>query len=397
MLVPVRLPVQKHIAYQHLKEPTCMKYLFINSVYGFGSTGRIIADTCKRLSNEGHMCAVAYGRTCVDKDCVAQLIRIGRKSDYLIHAGMTRLFDLNGYGSILATKRLISKIENYRPDVIWLHNLHGYYLNIEILFNWLKEHPRIKILWTLHDCWAFTGHCAHFSAAGCNRWLSGCGGCTQLREYPKTYGQDRTRQHYAHKQACFSGVSDLTILVPSEWLAQLVRQSFLKDYPVEILHNQIDTSLFKPTASDFKKRYGLSEKAMILGVASVWDKNKGLPDFCQLRKKLDDHFAIVLVGVTAKQKSKLPPDIIALPRTTSPIELAELYTAADIFVNPTHQDNYPTVNLEARACGTPVITYDVGGSPESAGGKYIVKENDIDGIAEQIYKLTESRLAEKSV
>ena len=373
-----------------------MKYLFINSVYGFGSTGRIVADKCKQLAGEGHVCAAAYGRACVDNDA-AQLIRIGTRADHLFHAGITRLLDLNGYGSGAATCRLLSQIERFRPDVIWLHNLHGYYLNVEILFRWLKEHPHIRVLWTLHDCWAFTGHCAHFSAVRCERWLSGCGNCPQLRTYPKTYGTDHTRRNFSYKCKCFSGVADLTIIVPSQWLARLVKQSFLKEYPVEILHNQINTEVFRPTPSDFRERRGLTEKIVVLGAASVWDKDKGLYDFCQLQEKLDSRFTIVLVGVTEKQKKELPAEILALPRTADPGELAEIYSAADVFVNPTHQDTYPTVNLEARACGTPAITYDGGGSPESAGGKYIVKENDIDGLAEQIYKLTEREAVELSV
>lgn len=327
----------------------------------------------------------------------AQLIRIGTKSDYLFHAGITRLFDLNGYGSRAATQRLLLQIEHFQPDVIWLHNLHGYYLNIELLFKWLKKHSQIKILWTLHDCWAFTGHCAHFSAVKCDRWKSGCGDCPQLKAYPKTYGADHTQRNYRQKQVCFTGLANLTIVVPSEWLARTVKQSFLKEYPVEVLHNQIDKSLFKPTPSGFREQYGLDGKTVILGAASVWDKEKGLLDFCRLREKLDSRFAIVLVGVTENQKRKLLPGILALPRTASPGELAKIYSAADVFVNPTHQDTYPTVNLEARACGTPVITYDVCGSPESAGGKYIVKENDIDGLAEQIYKLTEREAVELSV
>lgn len=373
-----------------------MKYFFINSVYGVGSTGKLISDKCMQLRNEGHICAAAYGRVCKDNGA-AQLIKIGTKADTLFHVGLTRLFDLHGYGSKRATRRLISQIECFAPDVIWLHNLHGYYLNIAALFQWLKNHAEIKVYWTLHDCWAFTGHCAHFSAAKCNRWLSGCGNCPQLKEYPKTYGLDHTRKHYRHKQNCFSGVANLTISVPSEWLAQLVKQSFLKEYPVEISRNQIDETVFRPMQSDFRERYGLSNKTMILGVASVWDKNKGLFDFCRLQEKLDNQFVIVLVGVTEKQKNELPPEIVTLPRTTCAEELAEIYSSADVFVNPTHQDTYPTVNLEARACGTPVITYDVGGSPESAGGKYIVKENDIDGLAEQIYRLTKQNATERGL
>ena len=365
-----------------------MRYLFINSVYGVGSTGRIVAEKCRQLRSEGHECAAAYGRACADNGA-AQLIRIGTKADYLVHAGIVRLLDLNGYGSGAATRRLLRQMECFRPDVVWLHNLHGYYLNIGLLFGWLKEHPQIRVLWTLHDCWAFTGHCAHFSAVGCDRWRSGCGVCPQLRAYPKTYGPDRTQAYYRYKRACFTGVADLTLIVPSEWLARTVKQSFLSGYPVEVRRNQIDRNIFRPTPSDFRARYGLAGKTVVLGAASVWTREKGLPDFCRLREKLDSRYAIVLVGVTEKQKSGLPAGILALPRTADAEELAGIYSAADVFVNPTHQDTYPTVNLEARACGTPVVTYDVGGSPESAGGEHIAAEGDIDGLAEEIRRLTE--------
>lgn len=373
-----------------------MKIFMINSVCGTGSTGRICTDLAERLEADGHECLIAYGRGTVPEKYRKYAVKIGNKLDVCIHGVQARIFDSAGFGSKHATKTLIRKIEEYNPDVIHLHNLHGYYINIEILFSYLKKANK-PIVWTLHDCWAFTGHCAHFSAAKCDRWKSGCGDCPQLKAYPKTYGADHTQRNYRQKQACFTGLANLTIIVPSEWLARTVKQSFLKEYPVEVLHNQIDKSLFKPTPSGFREQYGLNGKTVVLGAASVWDKEKGLLDFCQLREKLDSRFAIVLVGVTEKQKSRLLPGILPLPRTASPRELAEIYSAADVFVNPTHQDTYPTVNLEARACGTPVITYDVGGSPESAGGKYIVKENDIDGLAEQIYKLTEREAVELSV
>ena len=373
-----------------------MKYLFINSVYGFGSTGKIIADKCEQLKNEGHECAAAYGRACLDNGA-AQLIRIGKKMDYLFHAGITRLVDLNGYGSRAATHRLLSQIERFQPDVIWLHNLHGYYLNIELLFKWLKEHSQIKILWTLHDCWAFTGHCAHFSAVKCDRWKSGCGNCPQLRTYPKTWSIDHSRRNYRRKKEAFTGVRSLTLITPSHWLAELTRQSFLAEYPVEVVHNTVNHEIFRPRPSSFRQRYGLEKKRIVLGVAMGWEATKGFPDMLALRRILNDRYVIVLVGTTMDQIKKLPEGVLGISRTENQIQLAEIYSAADVFVNPTHQDNYPTVNLEARACGTPVITYDVGGSPESAGGEYIVKENDIDGLAEQIYKLTEQEAVGLSV
>lgn len=366
-----------------------MRYLFINSVYGVGSTGRLVADKCMELEKEGHVCAAAYGRACVDNGA-AQLIKIGTKADFLFHATMTRIFDLTGFCSKRATRQLLSKIEKFNPDIIWLHNLHGYYLNVCDLFEWLKAHPNIKVLWTLHDCWSFTGHCAHYSAVKCDHWLNGCGDCPQLKEYPKTYGLDHTKTRYQRKKECFSGVADLTIIVPSEWLANQVKRSFLKEYPVEVWHNPIDTNIFKPTASNFRERYGLTEKIVVLGVANVWTEAKGLLDFFQLRKELDDRFAIVLVGATKKERHKFPLEIITLPQTSLK-KLAEIYSAADVFVNPTHQDTYPTVNLEARACGTPVVTYDVGGSPESAGKKYVVKENNIDELVNQIYRIIANR------
>ncbi len=364
-----------------------MKYLFINSVFGVGSTGRIIKDECSRLRQEGHTCAAAYGRECAD-DGETRLIPIGNKADVRFHAVMTRLFDMHGYCSYVATRRFLKDIEEFDPDVIWLHNLHGYYLNIGILFGWLKAHPNVKVLWTLHDCWSFTGHCAHFTAARCDRWRMGCCHCPQLKTYPMTLGLDFSKRNYADKRRIFTGVNDMQLIVPSEWLATLVKQSFLKAYPVKVVPNKVDSKIFRPTTSNFRERFGLRDKYVVLGVAGVWDEYKGLQDFLKLAESLDSVFTVVLVGVTAKQAKSMPKGVITIQHTDSAAALAEIYSAADVFVNPTHQDNYPTVNLEARACGTPVVTYNVGGSPESAGGRYIVEENDIGGLVRQIYAIT---------
>ena len=374
-----------------------MKVAMINGGV-FGSTGKImlgIADLLEKYGNQV-FCAAPITVTNKDREPQREYYKIGTFFSRKINVLLSRVSGSSNCYAQCSTKKLLKNLAAFQPDVLHLHNLHGDYINLPLLFKYIKKY-NVPVVWTLHDCWAFTGHCAHFSAAKCDRWKSGCGDCPQLKAYPKTYGADHTQRNYRQKQACFTGLANLTIIVPSEWLARTVKQSFLKEYPVEVVHNQIDKSLFKPTPSDFREQYGLDGKAVILGLASVWDKEKGLLDFCRLREKLDSRFAIVLVGVTDKQKSRLLPGILALPRTANPRELAEIYSAADVFVNPTHQDTYPTVNLEARACGTPVITYDVGGSPESAGGKYIVKENDIDGLAEQIYKLTEREAVELSV
>ena len=362
-----------------------MRYLFINTVYGIRSTGKLIAQKCHELREEGHVCAVAYGRQAVE-DGQAEMIRIGSRADYLIHAGLSRLADCQGLLSERATRLFLRRAEEYSPDVVWMHNLHGYYLNYEILFSWLKTKPAITKYWTLHDCWAFTGHCAYFTYAGCSKWRNGCGHCPQKKAYPSSFGLDRSRSNYVNKKAAFQGVKNLTIITPSQWLADLTGNSILGEYPVKAVPNEIDRSVFCPRPGSFRKEMGLEGKKILLGVAVGWEETKGLPDILQLRKLLDDRYVIVLVGATKRQISSFPQGIIGIPRVSSQTELAQIYTAADVLINPTHQDNYPTVNLEARACGTPVVTYDVGGSPESAGYEYIVQEGNIQQFRDEVIR-----------
>ena len=362
-----------------------MRYVFINSVYGIRSTGKLIARQCKDLRNEGHECLVGYGRQAVD-DGQARLVRIGSPADYLVHAGISRIADCQGRLSGRATKRFIQKLEEYDPDIIWMHNLHGYYLNYEQLFSWLKTKPDIRKYWTLHDCWAFTGHCAYFTYAKCDAWKHGCGHCPRKRSYPASYVTDNSKYNLKHKAKAFRGVRNLTIITPSRWLADLTPQSILREYPVEVVPNEIDKSVFCPRHGSFRQKTGLENKIIVLGVAVGWEETKGLPDILELRKILDDRYVIVLVGATKKQIQSFPDGVIGLERVGSQVELAQIYTAADVFINPTHQDNYPTVNLEARACGTPVVTYDVGGSPESAGYEFIVQEGNIRQLRDEVVR-----------
>ncbi len=363
-----------------------MKYLFINSVYGLRSTGKLVAAQCRELTAQGHRCWAACGRGAVEDDGIP-LIRIGSPADHALHALETRLLDRHGFASRRATGRFLRAVEQIGPDVIWLHNLHGYYLHVGVLFDWLKRHEQIEVRWTLHDCWAFTGHCAYFTVARCQQWKSGCRACSQLGSYPVCRGIGRVKKNYAMKKAAFTGVKKLTLITPSRWLADLTRESFLREYPVEVVRNEIDTEIFRPRPSDFKAQNGLSGKFMILGVAVGWEETKGFPDVLALRKLLDERFVFVLVGLREKQIRELPAGILGITRTVDQIRLAELYTAADVFINPTHQDNYPTVNLEARACGTPVVTYDVGGSPESAAPENVVREGDLEAFARRIREL----------
>lgn len=342
-----------------------MKYLFINTVAGVGSTGRIAADKCRELQAQGQECVLAYGRGQSHCSDVATY-KIGTALDYRLHGVLTRLFDLHGFGSKRATRKFLRWAEQYNPDVLWLHNIHGYYLNVEMLFDWIKKRPEMQVKWTLHDCWSFTGHCSYFSALKCDQWKGHCSYCKQLRRYPACCAISSVRTNFSRKRAAFTGVKNLTLITPSQWLADLTRQSFLKEYPVEVHYNTIDTSVFKPTPSDFRARYGLQDKIIVLGVANVWEERKGLFDFYRLAQMLDDRYAIVLVGLTQKQIRDLPNHIRGIRRTNSPQELAAIYTAADVFVNPSVEETFGMTAVEAQACGTPSIVYDGTACAETA-------------------------------
>lgn len=356
-----------------------VKVLMINSVCGVGSTGRICTDIADMLIAQGHECKIAYGRKIVPEKYKEIAYRIGSDFGVKVNGVKARLFDNEGFNARSATKKLIKWIKHYNPDVIHLHNLHGYYLNVKLLFNYLKTCGK-KVVWTLHDCWSFTGHCAYFDCPHCDKWQTECGKCIRAKDYPKAIFS-HAKRNFKRKKQIFCGVPNLTIVTPSKWLAELVKQSFLKEYPVQVINNGIDLTVFKPTASDFREKHGLQNKKVILGVANVWEKRKGFDDFLELAKLISDDYRIVLVGVSDEQLKKLPPKVIGIKRTNSATELAQIYTAADVLFNPTYEDNYPTVNLEAQACGTPVITYPTGGSVES------VPDENIVNTVNDFYKL----------
>lgn len=332
-----------------------MKYLFINSVAGFGSTGRIAAEKCRELMKEGHRCVLAFGREKANCDDIPT-VAIGSSLDFKVHALRNRIFDDHGFGSKAATVKFLSWVRQYDPDVIWLHNVHGYYIHIGLLFDYLRTCGK-KIIWTLHDCWNFTGHCAYFDFVGCDKWKTGCESCPQKKGYPASLIFDNSKTNFQKKKALFTGIPNLSLEVPSHWLEDRVKRSFLKDYPVEVRYHTIDREIFKPTPGDFREKYGLEEKKIVLGVASVWDGRKGLEDFIQLSDMLPDDHKIVLVGLSDSQIAALPGKILGLPRTNSMRELAEIYSAADIFVNPSTEETFGMTAMEARCCGTEAIVY----------------------------------------
>ena len=422
-----------------------MRLLIINEVCGHTSTGKICGKIADEYASRGWTVKIAYGRDgYVPEQCQKYAYRIGNDLDVKIAATECRLFDNAGFSNKRSTRKFVQWAEEWKPDLVWLHNLHGYYINVELLFEWLKKNPKIEKRWTLHDCWSFTGHCVHFSMINCKRWESHCYHCPQKRKYPVSYLLDRSYKNFDRKKSLFTGVENLTIITPSQWLADLVKNSYLQGYPVHVVNNSIDKTIFKPTPSDFRDRYDLNNKTVILGVANAWDERKGLADFYKLAKLLDERYAIVLVGLSNKQIRDLSKNIIGfkqsknegatiyyavdkvmdssaikgremtqketrtcetsfdihkqtvrkgvekvicISKTKDQVELAKIYSAADIFVNLTYEDNYPTVNLEARACGKNVITYDSGGCRETVTPNELCETGDLNQVLEKIKRL----------
>lgn len=342
-------------------------YAHINTVPN-GSTGGIMMKEHNELLAKGEESYAFWGRG--REAQTDHEMKFAKNPEVYLDALQTRLDGRAGFHSKVATKRLLKRLDEIKPDVVHLHNLHGYYINIEMLFNWLAAQD-CRVEWTLHDCWAFTGHCAHFTYVGCEQWKTHCAQlerCPQPYVYPKGYSKTSCRVNYSDKKRLFTSVpaERLKLICPSQWLELQVKQSFLKSYSLEVRHNKIDRTIFKPTPSNFRDRYGIGERVMILGVASPWTEKKGLLDFFRLATDLDaKRYAVVMVGFSKRQLKNLPESVIGLSRTESPQELASIYSSADYFFNPTKEDSFPTVNLEAEACGTPVVTYDVCGCSET--------------------------------
>lgn len=309
----------------------------------------------------------------------------------MLHYILGSTLGRNGCYGRQGTRRLIKELERFQPDVLHLHNLHSHCIHLPLLFRYIKKN-HIRTVWTLHDCWTFTGQCPYFDMISCEKWKTGCHHCQGEMNYPKSR-VDNTRRMFRLKKKWFTGVEDMILVTPSQWLADLTRESFLKDYPVTVIHNGIDLSVFTPTDSDFRRKYGCEDKIILLGIAFGWSKRKGLDVIIELAKRLDDKFRIVLVGGNEDVDKQLPANVISIHRTSDQQELAKVYSVADLFINPTREDNYPTVNMEALACGTPVLTFRTGGSPEipddTCGA--IVEKDDVNEMEKQIRRICEEK------
>lgn len=369
-----------------------MKVLQINSFFTVGGPPRIMNGIYDTLKEQGIECKIAAARE--KMYAPEDSIRIGSSLGVKVNALLARIFDNEGLSSKRATRKLIKEIEEYDPDVIHLHNLHGYYINIEILFDYLKKCNK-KVVWTLHDCWAFTGHCAHFSFAKCYKWKVQCMDCPQKNSYPSSKVFSFAKRNFEKKKKAFTGVKNMTVTTPSKWLADLVNESFLKEYPIEVINNGIDVDIFKHKKSDILEKNGITEKKVVLGVAQNWAERKGFEDYIELSKKLPNNYKVVMIGLTPDQIEMISDSILGLERTTNVEELVEWYSAATVFVNTTYEDTFPTVNLEAQSCGTPVITYKTGGSPESVLPENVVETGDMDELVEKIKTVCSSEQISK--
>ncbi len=329
-----------------------MKVLFINETCGRGSHGKICTSLADLICENGGECRIAYGRDTVPESYQKYALQIGNKNSVYFHALAVRFFDNAGFCSGLATKKFIQEIEAFSPDIIHLHNLHGYYLNIEVLFRYLSTYKG-KIVWTLHDCWAFTGHCSCYDYVGCEKWKTECSNCAQKKCYPSSLLLDRSKANFRKKKGLFTAVQRMQLVTPSIWLKQQVSQSFLGKYPAEVIQSGIDLDIFHPTDGNFRRKYGLENKTVLLAVANVWSERKGIADYLRLAEVLDERYQLIMVGDLRDER--IPNNVIRIAHTNSQSELAEIYTAADAYLNFSCEETQGLTTIEALACGTPVV------------------------------------------
>lgn len=354
------------------------------------STGNISQSIGNSAISIGWDSWIAYSSREPAVPSFSHIIKVGGFLNPYIHYAENRLFDREGLSSRRATRELVKQIKAIKPDIVQLHNIHDHWLNYRILFEYLNS-TDIKVVWTFHDCWAFTGHCFHFVTKDCQKWKIECHDCPLQREYPKTL-LDRSRKNFELKKRLFTSNPNLTIVGCSNWMADLVHMSFLKDKRIEVIHNGIDLNVFKPSGS--KPNDGTFR---VLAVSNVWNKEKGYYDILKLREYLPSDYEIIIVGLAADQLKELPKGIKGIQRTQNVQEMVELYSSSNVLINPTYADTFPTINIEALACGTPVITYNTGGSPEIIDEKtgIVVEQGNLEALTNAITSLREKPLDSK--
>lgn len=378
------------------------KIVQINSVCNT-STGQIMHDIQREAENQGYDTISFVGRrkTYTDLKCE----KFGNGVSFWIHVALNTVFDCQGNGSYFATKKLIKRLREESPDIIHLHNLHGYYLNISLLFRYLKKEFTGKLYWTFHDCWPFTGHCPHFVIAQCDRWKCRCYCCPQKTIYPISFFRDASSKNYNNKKEMFTAIENLIIVTPSQWMKNLIKESFFKNFRIEVVNNGIDTNIFRPCMDRIVEKQILSKykiplrRKILLGVASIWEKRKGLDFFIELSNCISEDYIIVLVGLNKWQMYTMPQNIIGIGRTENREELSVLYSAAHIFINPSMEESFSLVTVEAMACGTPVIALDTSAVKEliDVQSGIVLRENRVTDYLEAIKNIELSKLQEQRI
>lgn len=364
------------------------KLLQIDSCLGILSTGRITESIAALATVKGWDCYIAHGARCIGETRQTHY-QITKKFDEYVHYAQSLLFDSHGLHSTAATRRLVKWIDSIKPDVINLHCIHGYHLNYKVLFEYLNAHD-IPVVWTFHDCWAFTGHCGHFVSAECNKWMTECHDCVLKGDYPKAIGFDRSRRNFRLKKDLFLSVRNMTIVPVSYWLNEMVKQSYFKNVPSRVIYNGVDTDVFQNRKSNLRHEMGLEGKVVLLGVASAWSDSKGLSDYICLSKTLPEHYKIVLIGVSDNLSKSLPSDILCIGRTSNSIQLAEYYSMADIVMNLSYAETFGLTTAEGMSCGTPGIVYNRTASPELITPEtgMVVEAGDISAIVNAIKEIS---------
>ena len=338
-----------------------MKVLFINTVYAKGSTGTIIRNTGKYLEANGHEFKVAVGR---GDDSDEHVYRIGNDIDMHLHALCSRITDRAGFYSKKETRKFLNFVRDYNPDIIHLHNLHGYYINLPTLFNYLKNDFKGRVFWTLHDCWTLTGHCTHFTAAGCYKWKALCSSCAQTRIFPTSYFLDSSSRNHKDKKIFMSGIPNVTVVAVSDWLKSVASESLLKEYNITRVYNGIDLNKFVHTESNILAEHRIKDKKIILSVADGFDEQKGLPTLLAVAKVAPADWQFLIIGIEKRYMKLLPDNVIGMERTSNQQELIKFYSAADVFYNPSIEETFGLVTAEAMACGTPAVVMNSTACPE---------------------------------
>lgn len=375
-----------------------MKILQINSSANLGSTGRIAEQIGELILKEGWQSIIAYGRTSNESKSV--LYRIGNDLDVNFHLMQSYIFGNHGFASTIATKNLINYIKSQNPDIIHLHNLHGYYINLKLLFSFLSE-SKAKIVWTLHDCWPLTGHCSYFSDINCQKWINECNNCPKKRNYPKSILFDNSKRDFYFKKELFNTVK-INIVTVSNWLKNITKESFLKDHNIISISNGVNRNKFKIKGKNqiLIERHKLSEKKILLASSTSWARQKGFDDYLKLSSLLPPSLKIVLIGLSKDNIRKLPVNILGIERTDNIDELVDWYNIADIVLNLSLQESFGLTSVEGFMCGKPTIVYNSTASPEliidSCMGE-IVNIHDIEGVKSAILKTLESNVDSKRI